>query len=669
MIALKNKNIIVLTVALCILIASIFAAFYLSKININFDDKITVLHNDIDITSHLDIIANNFWGQEYLWQDLEKNKASGFGYFKTIELTTEHIPDSLLPLKVIIKNKNDEIFFQHLVKELNDAENIIITPTGKKFINKLIILFKSHTTLLTQITLWICIILLFILLQLRVNNSQTSNISLLYIRFGIYFISALFLLNIVFLSTYYFPNTEDIEITYDVLNKKNPLKYLYESFDARYTTNLLYMYANPLYYKLSPKFVKIIPLLLVVFTLLSVYVLFGTFNNYHKKEYNLLLALLVVIVGFSFAPTISHTLFFMGASYHYTIFIPVFCLLISLFYKHFNNPSLKSLLLLTAIMIVFMGLNTFALMVIPLLLIVLFFKDLNKHKTLKKSTIFLFLVFGLIVLYIIMCPGHTNRMTFQTNTEFISKSVIERLVLGFYYSILANSTLLIKSVLKNSVIPICLIIFIAIIPKLFAHNLFNGLSKKMIFSLFLIINAYVLFVLPLPFYYSGIWSRAGSDYWCLRLYHNTVFFILIITNMFFISAWANTWQIKILNIFEKLRSKPLVAIIFISIIIMSIFSGKNIFTQTYQDIVSGSLSKYYQEVTKRHQQLYFSESDSIYVYEIRNKPKTLYTNFDYIGYNGEIRTRTFNKNKDVFKITPNADTILIRKVTPSIIIK
>jgi len=296
-------------------------------------------------------------------------------------------------------------------------------------------------------------------------------------------------------------------------------------------------------------------------------------------------------------------------------------------------------------------------MVTPILIAFLWVYNLIKYQTIHKSSIFLLVLVIATIIFVVSSPGNENRMLFHSNPDFVSKSIISKLAHGFCYSLTANLVIAIKSFLSNPFIVFLIIASVVYLPRVFVFKAFQNISSKKVAFIFLAGNAFVLFVLPLPFYYSGIWSFGGMGFMGLRFFHNTTFLILLVINVLFIGSMSKKGLFFIDQIHGTIAGSHKVKTLFFILFALSFCCTSNIFTDSFHDLKSGSLQNYYSEITERHEKLYNCPNDTILIEELKNKPKTLFTGFDYVMSNGTLGLQTFSSDKIILIVSTEGDTI------------
>ncbi len=137
---------------------------------------------------------------------------------------------------------------------------------------------------------------------------------------------------------------------------------------------------------------------------------------------------------------------------------------------------------------------------------------------------------------------------------------------------------------------------------------------------YLLISFFILFIFPLPFYVSEIWSKNPNGSYS-QYYHNIQFFLLIITNFIFLKRISENFKNNILV--QRIHAFVFQKKMFCFLIASLIFS-KSLLNITLVDIVNDSLRQHYTEI--KNIETYLTKKNNlsvINVYESNHKTLTV----------------------------------------------
>lgn len=617
-----NKKTIIVLYSL-ITLSIIFSGGYYLKNIIFFDNfKIGVFQNNQNISDQFEVIGISFFNRESkLNFDKDFWKNTKEWYFKEIKI---------IPKKSL---QHDSSFTLKFINDINTSQNYyyqsfqnpIILNTNKsiKLSNQFLFFTKTFIiSTIDEINPLIIFLFLFYLFYYVLKPKKETPKAIKFSENQIFIFSIIiftfFLSIIIYLSQYLFPCGEDMVITRDLLSNKNPIYYYYTKLDARYFTNFLYQFLNPLYYNLPLLIFKLIPSALVLSFVISIYY----FNKMFCKSIktNISYSLLIVVVFFLFVPNIPISLFFMGASYHYTVFIILFINLLTRFFKYTYHKTLFNAIILSLLFILFLGSNEFSLIISFLLIIGIVVSEIKNDKKVKISTLLVVFTYFTFTLIVVLAQGNYNRMESESGSWFFTIPIWSK---TFYLSsrLFADNILFVKNIFTEKSFLVIVAFFwlgFSINSRLILPRLITNIKKIITTYLFTIF--FILFVFPLPFYLSGVWSKNPYGFYS-QYYHNIQFFLLILTNFIFLKLISEKYQKHAL--IQSIQSFVYQKKMFLFLIIALILS-KSLLTDTTIDLINNSLPLHYEELKNNESRLTKKNNLSVInVYETKHKALTV----------------------------------------------
>lgn len=641
-----------------IIISSLFASYYVYNIQHFGSFRIELYDNDKNISEDFELfgqsffnrkapltLTNNGWENTNNWYFkkliIKSTNPSNNGHIsisytkkgKTITKQFKVRPDTLT--EIIIKNERYILKMFYFFKKNFFQEN--------KFINALFVF-----TFL--------IFLIFPFYQSKKTTLQKPKISDTTIFQFSAIVYILFVANVIYLSFYLFPSAEDFEITYDLSSNPNPILHYYNTLDARYFTNFLTIYFNPLYYQLPIWTYNVIPSVIIFIFSISTFRLTKRISLNKKKS--LSLALLFTVIYFSVLSIPSSSLFFMGAAYHYTVFSIILIHIIVECCDYFksNRPFILYKILLLIILL--HGSNEFSLMLTPIIVLTIAIHNYSKTNRLSTHTIILLVVFVISAAIVVFAPGNQNRMHSQGLDFFYSIDLSEKIIV-IAKKIILDMFHFIKATIIQKPFLLFLIFPTLVISSLFPIPELKNISAKKLAFIFTFSLAFILFAFPLPFYLSGIWTTNNMS---PNNYNHTniqSFLLLILFLFSTLTIAQKQGKSKLLQTIQNnSRSK-----MFLLLFSLSFIFSKNLFTDTVNDTFGNTLSNYHNEVTLRHENLYKKNQLKYITFkELKHKPITILSGNDYYLGNSIIGARIFENHffRTFIGVNQDGDTTFIK---------
>lgn len=623
----KKHLIIYPLLILGMLLSSIY---YIININFYSTFKIEIYQNDINISNQFEVIGTSFFNRESkLYFDNECWKNSKNWYFKEIHIIPIKVAksNSSFTIKKIDKNNNTQLsHYPSSVQKINlpvfENNNFL-----DQFIFFIKITLKSTNRIISPfiLFLFLCCFSYFAITHKNKPPSIKCFSENHFLIFSI-IVFTLFFSIIIFLSQYLFPCGEDMIITRDIFSNEKPIYYYYTQLDARYFTNFLYQFLNPLYYNLPFWVFKLIPSFLVLTLTLSIYYLISTCCN--NKKISISYSLLLVTIFFSFVPNTKTALFFMGASYHYTVFIILLINILSVAIKYIQNKSFFNAILLSFLIFIFHGSNEYSLLTSLLLMIVIIASEIKTCKKIKSSTLLIIIVYILSSILVIKAQGNYNRIHSESSSWF-SELPFYAKAYQISSRLFIDNLIFLKNIILKKPFIIILAFFwmgISINSKLkFPKQIINTKNIK---TTYLLLSFFILFVFPLPLYASGVWSKNPNGIYS-QYYHNIQFFLLIVTNFIFLKQISEKFKKNylVLQIQAFVLQKKM-----LYFLIATLLFSKSLLSNTVIDIINDSLHQYYNEI--KNTEIYLTKNNNlsvINVYEPNHQPLTVGGHNYYIG--------------------------------------
>ena len=636
----------------------IFGAFttiltlYYYQIRFSGNFSIEIYENSENISNKFDIIGETVLGKEEglrffenAWHNYKNQN------YKILHIKTDQYYVDTENLKIVIVFDSNSI--EVPPNRILLKENVLLIEGDKK--NGL-----KNTMKASGFWLITFIILLIFFGKIREEkNSISKRWHFIFIKYFFYTWFALLFLNIIYLSQFAFPNAEDIEITYELLNIDNPLFYLYTTMDGRYFSNLLYMLINPLYYGLPFQYYKIIPSTLFIITCLSFFYLISSINQ--KSENNLFLTAILTVSYYSFIPDLPAAMFFMAAAYHYAILPVLLSLLIAEIIRYIKNNSTGTAIKIIVLIIAFNGINEFAPIVSAILVVLLWIIKYNKGEKADYTTLSFTIIMIITGLIIILSPGNFTRIQSQSNPAIGESSIIFKA--GFMILSSAYNTIIIiieKFIRSPHLIILTVFLFIGL-TDIANIQLPKNISRKRIIKLFLVLNFLIFVIIPLPYFTVNTGEGLGQI--GHGFYMNLIWFLFILINSSLIFLFVKKFKFLNKGIYNQFFQSKLIHYIFVFSLPLSLVFSESIFSRTLVDTRTDLLHKHYEEIKSRHNYIYAENGNcNIYIREIKNKPISLHHPIDHYNHGSHIiglKTIENFKYRNFYEISEFGDTSLV----------
>lgn len=647
---MKNKSGIQTAsiIALLLLIITL-AAIYVSNINFRGDFQVKVYHDKQNISAQVDAFGVSFFNRKQeLIKRNEFSENTDRWYFRHIHIT---IPDSISinteKVQIIIANESGE----HIIPftQINNQTLQINKNLHDNWLWKISILLAKTGPLL--------IILLVLLLLPRTLYLTNFAIPKTYLNIATVTVFVILCANIIFLSQYLFPPAEDLQITHTLREASNPMLHFYKNVDGRYFTNLLFAVANPLFYGLPIWTYKLVPYPVFIMLFISINYLIKTINTQQKNSFYI--SCFLICTYLIFIPAITPSLFYMGASYHYTVLVILASFLFAQTYKYIKKPNLRNAILTALLITTMHGINAFSFMITSPILLILLIQTLYFDKKNYKFLLIIFFVSIITALIVILSPGNITKLNNYASSD-LGIGYEHNFLSAVFYSFFANLKVFTSYIINYPIIIFLVLIIFTFSGLYFKTQLFQRLKMWQLITIFLFINLWIIFLFPLPYYYAGLIGWSDGSYHGLRFYHNCSSFLIILTNFLLLNELA----VRLHSLSDRLKilffKNKIFAFIFIILFLFSFSNSYTLFSETISDIRKGVLPEYYKEVKSRHEKFCSSKYNCTVVIEkLKNRPSTIINFNDYFNKNQLIVFETFNeyRNREFILINTRGDTL------------
>jgi len=242
---------------------------------------------------------------------------------------------------------------------------------------------------------------------------------------------------------------------------------------------------------------------------------------------------------------------------------------------------------------------------------------------------------------VFVSPGHTNRINSDADPYFTGLPLALRFLTAFKDSVLVNLGTVLRLVIKQPFIPVLCLALWSMGSAIFNKNLLSHLKTQTILWLMAAFNLYIICILPYPLYFAGLKDAAGAG--SFYIYYNITFFFLLTGNILFMGVFSVKLSKQARIIQHYLTKDTFMCMTVALMLLMSLFTNSSLFRKTLSDTRNGTLRAYYNEIQKRHHELYSNNSRyHIVIRELANKPRSLFSGVDYYGSRTIYAKETFS---------------------------
>lgn len=410
-------------ISLTFLILIISFSLYLSRVFIYEPIRIKIKQNNEYITKGIVIKAVKpaFGSSIISLNDNEENWRINEGYYKEIEVDFDSILFSnKSSIDIEIYSIKESVLINSYKKiTTQDNRFVIKNLRERKFfaiVKKIVSL--NYNFFVFLLSLSFSLLIISIIKKQSVLQFFNILFPVLIIVWGCAWL--------ILASFYTFPNAEDFS---NILQSNGAFKILLNS-DDRYFTNFLHGF-NPLAWRCLScyKFIPIISLFLIIYSLY--FFINSVFSNKIKKSSAIICAMLIVIMHFSFTPSIVHDLYWMTSSFVYLYSWICLFLWTGLFIRLLKaeNSVMKLIYFIAAAILMICSYGTIEMMLLvnPFIIIV-FSLIINKYKPNRKNDLFSFIIIAAACTFFILsrASAELNRsVDFVRDSNFFRYIFIE----------------------------------------------------------------------------------------------------------------------------------------------------------------------------------------------------------------------------------------------------
>ncbi len=334
----------------------------------------------------------------------------------------------------------------------------------------------------------------------------------------------------------------------------------------------------------------------------SIYLLFSTINKFYIRTSSSNLFFLYsffVFLFIAYNPGISETFYWYPGIVIWISSIVLFNLLVVFIINHTHKKNRFYFTLISLISFIMVSQNEIMLLFLFFFALFLLYVLFRKHLPDSKfEIIFLLIVLLVGAAIVILGPGNYKRIKFITDLQPVT---FRDLIL--YNGLIYRKILFLSSIVVFNLVLIPFYIDITTHVKFYIQP-----HKLFIYSLV------ILFILVLP-------SFIAKTLYSFRIQDVVYYFTLLLV------------MINSINLSVYFRENGLVTISLknnfyiyaISFLLISYSLQKeSVFRDIYKDIFSGAIIRYDNELNSRYEYIKSSDSDTVYVTPILNKPKSIF---------------------------------------------
>lgn len=397
---------------------------------------------------------------------------------------------------------------------------------------------------------------------------------------------------------------------------------LFTTLNGRYTTSAIL--SIPVFLSYNLFLYKLMPILMLIFVFYALYYLASSlFLNLRRRDY-IVLSLSCLSIYIVQMPSVSQGFYWLSSAVSYQLSSVFVLLLFSLVVKILYFNKIKYIIVSVPLIILVIGSNEIAMLITDFLLGIIFLFSIFKTRKVNLGLLFLLVLAAVLSFIVTKSQGNNLRGDSLSNSHMLFCSIFKTL-----------------NILKSY-----LIIWLPIII-VFLLIFFDFLNRKVSLKISKVFDVPPVMVLLVAIAVTFIGFFAG--YWALGSLLppraiNLIYFFFILIFLYFTLVLFFYFTKKNKD-FITFSSRVLY-LLFVCLIFL--IAQKDNIKTAYSDLFSGKAYKYDLQLKKRYQFIRNCKTDTIYVSEIKYKPKTLFVediNTDNQYWLNGCYNAFFNKSK------------------------